>query len=942
MATFQFNSITNPNSVKTDVKDSIQPYTFIEFSTRASANTDVNNILSLYKEYLAEWANIKNKNQQVIDSKILLKEQIIDLLKIITISYSTPEEQAFLANLNWDFDNISSAGAKEQARNAIYAALPIFVKRIKDIATFYKDQRSEATFTINRNKIRGTQASIEKIIFDKILNYLFNNDQVSVNYVQKYMNISIDNYIDVYSEYFDVDQAKANTCDYNDIDGSLYFELEDVLTDMLFDGKVYLREIPLIASLMIDLTQDCVGDKLTLKKELEADSKLALLSDNEKIALRKKLYQKYLGVDFYYLYKDSTGKVQTDIFIKADNPTNNLLNQQTADTPVTASKQLKLLKNIGLFFKPDKTSILRVNAVNYSYIIDNDKVVSDKIYIFPDPAVYGNVAFNSQKEYPFIIEYSFTDYVKNYDFGFAKNDPYVNESQQGVYAYYSRQQDLCRIRQQAGIAAPFSDLYNRGYIETSKTDMYGNNFALIKEPQGKYDRTWNIKTGQGELPDQETTIIFNGGDFTDNLADKGISADRPEWTALADHSYTYFIEAGFSSLTPIIRAYIPNGQTTGNGNFGLDIKTVFDVFDTALVDCRTFTSEISDDSDITVLDAPLYDIQQDQFKTELLSDNLNPDYSETSKLAYAEIKEKPGVVYISTINGTKSLTLYEAFPWWKDSYYSEYYDFFVKNVHSMDLLENVIVLQAKNPETGAIRTMFDMISYNPITDSFEKPSTDIDPVFFWNDSPMARFSEFDAYNWKTFESIDDYYFSCNPNIFDLGSDIFYVEPHHKAYFAVMEVALKTKEVNGEDIKFPIYYPNIFEIDLKTLKCKKFYFYQIDDRNEQQIESFQIPDTLYNIGSVVIQWATAPYISYSADVNMFMLTYVVYDVNGCPHIYKHYFRLSDSGTEYFAEIDTNSMDSTVYSPGTTGDISIITPEDNNIIRDLIFVTNYIVS
>lgn len=44
------------------------------------------------------------------------------------------------------------------------------------------------------------------------------------------------------------------------------------------------------------------------------------------------------------MIKDSEGNITTDVFIKADNPSNNLLNQQTVDTPFTESKQLELLK----------------------------------------------------------------------------------------------------------------------------------------------------------------------------------------------------------------------------------------------------------------------------------------------------------------------------------------------------------------------------------------------------------------------------------------------------------------------------------------------------------------------------------------------------------------------------------------------------------------------
>lgn len=112
------------------------------------------------------------------------------------------------------------------------------------------------------------------------------------------MNVSIDNFVDIYSDYFDIDRASSLSCDYNNIDSSLYFELENILRDMIFDGNVYLREIPLIAQLSLDLSQDCVGDKLTLKNELLESSKVSLISDDEKLILERNFIKSILALIF--------------------------------------------------------------------------------------------------------------------------------------------------------------------------------------------------------------------------------------------------------------------------------------------------------------------------------------------------------------------------------------------------------------------------------------------------------------------------------------------------------------------------------------------------------------------------------------------------------------------------------------------------------------------
>lgn len=945
MANFEINSIININSVPAEVKDTIKPYTFIEFISRTNFGNSKDVFLTYYKEYLMEWSKVKKENNEIVDTKELIQNQIINLLKIITVSYATYEEQVFLANLNWDYNNLDDPFEKARAKNAIYSALPIFVSRIKDIASFYRDKRTEATFSIQRNKIKGTQLSVEKIIFDKILSFLFNESPEQINYVQNYLNVSIDNFVDIYSDYFDIDRTTSNTTDYNDIDSSIYFELESILKDMIFDGNVYLKEIPLIAQLSIDLSQDCVGDKLALKNELLADSCLSLIDDEEKIAIRKRLYQKYLGVDFYYLYKKEDGEIVNDIFIKADNPSNNLLNQQTADTPFNESKQLELLKNIGLFFKPDKTSILRVNTVNFDYFIDEDKVETNKIYIFPDPKIYGNVAFNRQANYPYIIEYSFAEYSKNFNFGFASNDPLVVSDAQPMYSYYSREQDTSKLNKNHKIKLDFDELYNKGYITALKSDLYGNKFALYKEQKGKFAKDWNIKPFKPAIKTEPSFLIVDGGVLGDSGEESSteISADKLEWGPL-NHYYHYLIEGGLSTITPqYFRAYIPDGATRGNGDLSLSVHLIKDETGTAFVDGGTFDTDYgSFETYDTNNGIPKVLYLGDEFASELIDDSFKPNYEENKKKTYFEIENKIGEIYVSIPSLQKTLPIREVFTWWETDVDKEIYNFYLNNVVDIDIIENVFIIKAINPETGGIHLLFEGVEFNVATNTFEQKFTNKQTIFFHNENSRLRSTYYNAFNCRTFRDFIPAFFEGNENICDKGSNIFYVEKLHKCYFAVMNVSIASKEVNGETITYPIYYPDIYEIDLINFSCKKYYFTQNNAQNEQQAESFKIPDTLYREGAVMIQKGGTPYLTYSFDSNTFMLTYVVYDINHCPYVYKHFFQLSINGVEYYGEIDSNSLDSTVYNPSFTGEASIITPGDKNNVLNLNFNTNYIIS
>lgn len=935
-AIFEINSIINSNSIASQVGDTIEPYTFIEFISRTSQNNSEETFLTSYKEYLTEWAKVKNANAEVIDTKTLIKNQIINLLKIITVSYTTFEEQLFIASLNWDYNNLSSPAEQKKARNAIYSALPIFVSRIKEIANFYKKQRTEAVFSIDRNKIKGTQLSIEKIIFDKIINFLFNNDPSKVVYVQNYINVSIDNFIDTYSDYFDVDTTKVLSCNYNQIDSSIYFELETVLKDMIFNGDVYLNEIPLIAQLNIDLSQHCVGDKLVLKNELEAESKLSLIDDTEKIALRKKLYQKYLGVDFYYLTKDSSGNILTDIFIKADNPTNNLLNQQEADTPFTESKQLKLLKNIGLFFKPDKTSILQVNTENFTYRYNTENIEVGKVYIFPDPSIYGNVAFNRRIDYPLIIEYSFNEYIKNFAYSWAKNDPYVSGDMQAFFPYYSKEQDIDKFNKNYQVSLNFNKLSNEGYIFKSKSDLFSNKFAIIKEKDGKFARDWNIEFFKPIDDPSEKFLEIDGGILgVDDLNwASQTSADNIAWTPF-NHYYSFFIEGGISILLPqYYRAYIPDGAFRGNGNTSLDISTVFDQFGTALIDAGDFSTDYNNIPPyISDLIPKLNDIKQ-EYRSEL--ENTMPPYEDSKQKSYYDIKNEIGKLYISVLGLIDVSPIENLFSWWKTSQNWSIIQFFINNAIDIELLEDILIIKAKDTD-GSHHLMFEAFTFDAQNNTFKPKYLNKQPIFF-TDKTVITQNSFESFNSKSFQSAYPVFFEGNKNKFNKASDIFYVERQHKAYFAIMQVKLEDKVINGNISQMPILFPQIYEVDLVTFDCKKYIF---PINSEQRTESFKIPDSLYGTGYVSIEKLGTPCLTYSNDTNMFMLTYILYDLNLCPYVYKHYFRLSISGANLYGYIDEISLDSTLYSPAFSGQASVVSPGDS-ISLLLHFNTNIIVA
>jgi hypothetical protein len=204
-----------------------------------------------------------------------------------------------------------------------------------------------------------------------------------------------------------------------------YLELAEVVSGLLFDGEVYLEEIPLIAQAALDFSQDCAGDVAVLRDTLLNQATINLISLNEQVRLKRKLYEKFLGCDLYYIYCEDKNNIQFDILAKALNPSGNLLNCGTADTAVVESDNLVLLSRIGLFFKPDKTGILKINADNFTWEIDKSKLTDDTFYIFPDPNKYGDIGNNKSSVYPLMYEYKLDSYIKNMSSGYAKDEPLI-------------------------------------------------------------------------------------------------------------------------------------------------------------------------------------------------------------------------------------------------------------------------------------------------------------------------------------------------------------------------------------------------------------------------------------------------------------------------------------------------------------------------------------
>lgn len=459
-------------------KDKERVFTYIEFVKMFGYENNTDNFITIYKEYVTRWANTKNE-EIILSDEDFVMGKMIEILKSITLDYSSYEEQDFISHI--DLTN----------KDHIKALIAIYSRKIRQITEFYRKKRNESVLIVNRNSFKGSAKSIQEIIYEKVFDYLFSDRNIVPSYVniKRDLLISVENYVDIYSEYFDIprerkftDKTRAEmlSANMNDVDYRAYLEIELVVSEILFSGNVFLEEIPLIAQLGIDLSQNCVGDMLALKNTLTANTTINQVPLTEQVALKRRLYEKFLGCDLYYMYVDLQGDVKIDVLCRANNPTGNLLNCATADTATIENEQLELLSHIGLFFKPDKTSILKVNAKSFVWSVDTDVIQPDTMYIFPDPTKYGDIGNNKSSQYPLIMEYKLNYDIRNMSSGDSVDDPLMFITDQGWRSYYSKQDDDFKLIDNVNYEYSFTYLANQGFLQRYQTDAWGNQFGILK------------------------------------------------------------------------------------------------------------------------------------------------------------------------------------------------------------------------------------------------------------------------------------------------------------------------------------------------------------------------------------------------------------------------------------------------------------------------------
>lgn len=485
-------SITNPNVNSDEALDKFAPYTFLQFIEIVSESYKPETLTAFYNNYINSW---NNRNVDLSsNNKISIVDRYKDFLKDITLNFSSNAEKKFLTQLNFN-DNYD-----------LQIAMSFFSSKIRNIVTYYKKKRNNLYYTLTKSKVKGSTIGLEQATKDLVIDFLENRSASNIDYniadIKKNLSVSLTEYYDNFSQYFNREPDA-------DVYGANYTEYEPgALPDK---SNLFLSlEADLINQIFSSVSND-------IRELKETDSILGS---------KKSQTEKFIGSDFYYLSTDSNGVADIGILFEAEKPYANFLNQNYPSTASIFSNEILSEKDLG-FFRPHNSAIATIQGKRIDFY-KNENYKPNQLYIFPDP----NLFTNNQQILTFIVDTSHS--INNRSKGIAINQPNPDKESTTFIGYTSE------IPQERNLDTDLSYLYDQGYIDDSKRDIFGNIFGLIK------DNNYYRENLTKETEKRIKNLVLNGYVFFDDLYSEGYGFN---YGAADSSTYSETIRSGLTSFT---------------------------------------------------------------------------------------------------------------------------------------------------------------------------------------------------------------------------------------------------------------------------------------------------------------------------------------------------------------------------------------------------------
>lgn len=804
-------SIVNPNVNNNHALDLREPFSFLHFIKIIEVPFTADQIQPLYIDYLKKWNRIKNIKESA-DASVII-ERYRDFIRDVNLNYTSVDEKKFLSQI--DFNDPLD----------LDLVIPFYSRKLIEISKYYNQKREENKYQIIKKKLIGTNKILTQELKNNILNYLENVDDGGIYYdiedFKKSLKIDVDELYDTYPRYFN-----------------------QLPNDRIYDNK----DLDYGLDIFLKDNEEIINDVFSGFTQSEIDIReIDDLLDN-----KRKLTQKYIGSDFYYL---STGSVSSDfvsgMLFSAENQSQNFLN---VDYPTTASNSnhiLVLQEDIG-FFRPHKTSIINIDGNFQSFKFNFENVKPNTVYYFPDPTVRGG-------NNTIITTINDDDHTRrNFTSGKAKVIPKSEKNDSKYYGYTSKI-ELSENKY-------LDTLSEIGYLQDSKKDIYNNLYGLVKD-----DNSFTKSlTSYNSIPNYFQ--ILNGHTFYDYYYGEGFGFD---YVTVDDSTYDHTSRSGLSTYTngfsAIDRFYQIFGGKFDDGQFFYDTEYLqkFQTFDNIFLMngespyIDSFSSdlsgfELSGDYYYTELveggihrtsplQRALLDVTQPSI-TANLTQNIIPDYT-TSYLVdgmyftskYEELLPTiPKVYYDDTVTESSVYTV-------SSSPTNNYYD-------RCDLTGSLYVRNSYTLETSKIE---DALTYlNSVL-----PSTVYNEVL----SAVKKFEVYsDVLVIETENNLILTKINYDNGVFYTPKNQTFIKPHggkvsnrfahnNKIYFTIIE------NVSSNNVNALAVHPTIYEFDVV-----KHYLYDYDTTSLPNIQT----------SSATFSTINPPTLSFNGRKNMFSISYLV--------------------------------------------------------------------
>jgi hypothetical protein len=509
--------------------DRLNPLTFTDWlSYNTQLFTTTSEFLNRYQSYLSNW--YAAKGMSVIQASAGIQTYYTNLINELVINYTSKDERRYL-------QNIDISNSRDLA-----IIVPFFSQKIKDICIYYSSLRDEVKTATTQYNLKGSNVGIENLLYVNIIKSLQSQSinvqlttlGVTISSISDNIVIDIEDLYDTYTDYYDVSPTLPASAynvttglrkdyfslDQNDIDPYLFININQSILKAILSYPFYTIELgtnnfaidPLVNSSQLNLLKD--SDYITTVNDSNAD--------NLNLQIQSQEITKYIGADFYYIATASTRTAYTSgLLFKANSEFANVLNKRYPTIAAVPSQEfLKIGKEIGLFFKPDKIGLSNFTNFNFTPSIDVSKLEPNSVYYFPDPSKYGNVSGNTKINFQSPLSFfeknyfNKTDYSNQYKFGDVASDPYyqtfrayqsreqtLNQSYFGVQRYtdpqdfFTGDQDTIWSNEDVFPITPFGEYpiaektesllpINKTLVQY-KSDVYGNQYGLYKNAVNK-------------------------------------------------------------------------------------------------------------------------------------------------------------------------------------------------------------------------------------------------------------------------------------------------------------------------------------------------------------------------------------------------------------------------------------------------------------------------